>query len=124
MPFGKHKGKPLTEIPDGYLRWCLENVTDCPVQVAEEAARRCLVYGFSPEQRKAISRNGKGLDIPKFMAETVGCDYERLRGEFDRAGGDPDECPFDTEDYQYMGPRLALGHAPSIVPSEFPKEYQ
>jgi hypothetical protein len=21
MPFGKHKGRPLAELPDGYLRW-------------------------------------------------------------------------------------------------------
>jgi hypothetical protein len=26
MPFGRHKGKPLREVPRGYLRWCLENV--------------------------------------------------------------------------------------------------
>lgn len=26
MPFGKHKGTPLTEVPIGYLRWCLENL--------------------------------------------------------------------------------------------------
>lgn len=23
LPFGKHKGVPLTEIPSGYLRWAL-----------------------------------------------------------------------------------------------------
>ena len=26
MQFGKHKGKPLSEIPAGYLTWILENV--------------------------------------------------------------------------------------------------
>jgi hypothetical protein len=28
MPFGKHKGKPLAEVPAGYLTWLLENVPD------------------------------------------------------------------------------------------------
>lgn len=25
MPFGKHVGRPLAQIPPDYLRWCLEN---------------------------------------------------------------------------------------------------
>ena len=25
MPFGKHKGKPLVEVPKSYLRWLKEN---------------------------------------------------------------------------------------------------
>ena len=28
MPFGKYEGKPLREIPSGYLRWCLNNLDD------------------------------------------------------------------------------------------------
>jgi len=28
MPFGKHKGKYLKNIPDDYIRWCVLNVTD------------------------------------------------------------------------------------------------
>jgi hypothetical protein len=28
MPFGKHKGCPLTEIPAAYLRWVLRNCTN------------------------------------------------------------------------------------------------
>ena len=27
MPFGKHKGKPLDEIPKDYLLWIRENIT-------------------------------------------------------------------------------------------------
>ena len=30
MPFGKHKGKKLTEVPKGYARWCLETCTLSP----------------------------------------------------------------------------------------------
>ncbi len=53
----------------------------------------------------------------------TGSDYQRLRDEFDRADGNADECPFDTDDYQYTGPSIVTvdGRA-VIVPSEFPKE--
>jgi len=26
MPFGKHKGKPVSEIPESYLNWLIDNV--------------------------------------------------------------------------------------------------
>jgi uncharacterized protein (DUF3820 family) len=26
MPFGKHKGTPIKDLPDDYLNWMLENV--------------------------------------------------------------------------------------------------
>jgi hypothetical protein len=26
MPFGKHRGKPVAELPLGYLRWLVDNV--------------------------------------------------------------------------------------------------
>lgn len=28
MPFGKHRGKPITQVPAGYLMWMLENIAD------------------------------------------------------------------------------------------------
>jgi len=28
MPFGKHKGLPMKDVPSGYLRWCRANWTD------------------------------------------------------------------------------------------------
>lgn len=28
MPFGKHKGKKLSEIDRSYLKWCVENLND------------------------------------------------------------------------------------------------
>lgn len=52
----------------------------------------------------------------------TGSDYQRLRDEFDRADGDPSECPFDTEDYQYTGPTIHwVGGTPVVSPSEFPR---
>lgn len=29
--FGKHKGTPLSDIPTGYLRWCIENIDPVPM---------------------------------------------------------------------------------------------
>ena len=29
--FGKHKGKPLSDIPSGYLKWCVENIDPVPL---------------------------------------------------------------------------------------------
>lgn len=28
MPFGKHKGTALEDLPSDYLQWCLENLDD------------------------------------------------------------------------------------------------
>jgi len=28
--FGKYKDKPLSDIPAGYLRWCVENINPVP----------------------------------------------------------------------------------------------
>lgn len=28
FPFGKHKGKPMEDVPKPYLRWCAQNFTD------------------------------------------------------------------------------------------------
>jgi len=26
MPFGKHKGTPLRDLPPSYVNWCIENL--------------------------------------------------------------------------------------------------
>jgi hypothetical protein len=40
MPWGKHKGKRLDEVPKGYLRWCLKELA---VSVPLEEAIRCVL---------------------------------------------------------------------------------
>lgn len=35
MPFGKHKGEPIPKLPQGYLSWCLENLTDINADLRE-----------------------------------------------------------------------------------------
>ena len=36
MPFGKHKGKPLEDIPLDYIEWSLENLDDLRPSLREE----------------------------------------------------------------------------------------
>lgn len=44
LSFGKYRGRPIGEVPDGYLRWCLANVTDLrpavEILIRGELARR------------------------------------------------------------------------------------
>ena len=42
MPFGRHRGEPLDEIPDSYLAWLLTRALREPLysQVRDEARRR------------------------------------------------------------------------------------
>lgn len=42
MPFGIHKGKPLAEVPDDYIRWATENMKaeDVRSALVSEAKRR------------------------------------------------------------------------------------
>ncbi len=35
MPFGKHKGKRLVDVPADYLLWCYENLTNLSKDLKE-----------------------------------------------------------------------------------------
>ena len=55
-------------------------------------------------------------DGPK---DGTGEHYDRLVSEFEKAGGDSTACPFDCEDYRYVGPSIRWdGDRPTIVSSE------
>lgn len=122
MPFGKHKGKSMESIPLEYLMWCAREMTKCPMLVLQEIDRRgglTSVRGRSADKYRRVKESG-GLT---FMGTFVGRDYPRLKLEFDRAGGAPDECPFDTDDHKYSGPTMSfVGGQTVVVPSEFPQE--
>lgn len=42
MPFGKHKGSAISDLPDGYLSWCIENLSAADIKAAmlREVERR------------------------------------------------------------------------------------
>jgi hypothetical protein len=90
--------------------------------VLQEIDRRgglTSVRGRSADKYRRVKESG-GLT---FMGTFVGRDYPRLKLEFDRAGGDANDCPFDTGDYTYTGPSIRwVGGQPVITPSEFPME--
>lgn len=39
MPFGKHRGRPLSEIPADYLRWVLDNCDNITPRLRAEITR-------------------------------------------------------------------------------------
>jgi hypothetical protein len=122
MRFGRFKGKHISDVPSVYIKWCCENIKDCPSFIVDEATKRNLVFGFSPEQRLSVIRKDKGMNVPRFVSERVGSEYERLCQEFDLLDGDESECPFGDD---YMGPTIRWdGGLPFMRPSEFPREYR
>jgi hypothetical protein len=151
MRFGRHKGLPVSEVPTEYLKWVYENLQRVPTYVSEELGKRGIVTGDiwlarnpgldNRPKNSVVSKKTKATrkklfaDIQRKKAKSkveamqagidiVGSEYPRLRTEFDRAGGDADECPFDTEDHKYTGPSISWnGGTPVISPSEFPKEF-
>lgn len=49
MPFGKHSGKPITEIPRDYLRWALGNIADMDLDL-----RSTILEELNPKQEKLV----------------------------------------------------------------------
>ncbi len=143
MGFGKWKGYSVTEVDDGYLRWCLENLDHCPLYIIGELKRRGheterlsgseLLTKKQQAREKKRSKAQALADRQRDQAKAKlaelqsgivleGSNYSRLRQEFDRADGDSSDCPFDTRDYKYTGPTICWnGGTQFVAPSEFPK---
>jgi uncharacterized protein (DUF3820 family) len=56
MPFGKHKGEKLEDVPTDYLEWALENCDLRPTLQAEMEAQLALKRGEGVARQKG--RNG------------------------------------------------------------------
>jgi uncharacterized protein (DUF3820 family) len=56
MPWGKHRGKYLTEIPDAYLKWAIMNWDDAGMadMMAIELSRR-----FEDLRRPVVCQTGR-----------------------------------------------------------------
>lgn len=69
-----------------------------------EAAPAPFVYqlGHVPFTDKRPGQHWYGVLENKMTA--VGANYEVLFALFLSQGGDPEACPFDTDDYKYEGP--------------------
>jgi hypothetical protein len=153
MRFGKYRGAPVSQVPIDYLKWCYDQMTNCPSYVTEELGRRGVMTAdvwLTRHSQKVIAKKNKAIQrsakrearkadfaahqrrvAQEKMAEMqagvtiVGSGYERLRQDCDRMDCDPDECPFDTDDHKYSGPTMAfMGGKFVMVPSEFPREVQ
>jgi uncharacterized protein (DUF3820 family) len=49
MPFGKHKGELIENLPTDYINWCLENLEKLSLQVRNEM------------ENQLVLREGKGV---------------------------------------------------------------
>jgi hypothetical protein len=75
MPFGKHRGLPLEEVPDSYLMWILDNVTLDNRPSLREAIR--LRLGLP----RTDSRTGANLDgLVKSWYRRLSMDFHPDRG--------------------------------------------
>ena len=71
MPFGKHRGKPICNIPADYLRWVLKSCDNATPQL-----RRAIEHELRPNVPP-----GRAVPSVKF-AELVPVWYRKLAQEF------------------------------------------
>jgi hypothetical protein len=55
MPFGKHKGKPLSRVDDGYLQWLLGECTNLPDYLREAVAHELITRYNEDESQDTVS---------------------------------------------------------------------
>jgi hypothetical protein len=91
MPFGKHRDKPLDEVPTSYLRWVLRECVNIELwlrmAVVAELALRC---GEEPPPRSGPGA-GAGRYPPPIDVRAVVVNWYRqmsLRWHPDRGGSD------------------------------------
>ena len=101
MPFGKYRGRPLSELPDDYLFWLLslDNLRQ-PLRLAVEAERDCrarAVQQLASPALKEILQAGyrtlarkyhpdHGGDVVKM--QQINAAMDEIRRQIDEAGND------------------------------------
>ena len=100
--FGKHKGKSISEVPDGYINWMAEQEKPNKTFLEEYVKR----FGLDRlPNTKATKRYREILKNPiTDMGVIEGRDYQWMRAAWEDAGGDAKQCPFGPD---YKGPTLA-----------------
>jgi hypothetical protein len=138
LRFGKFAGVKISDVPLDYIQW-MAREQRAQWAIAEEARRRRLTSPSkkcSPSAGRKIAdklarrearaehqrqRSANKLARMQSGIRIMGADHQRLLGEFHRAGGDSEACPFDCEGYHYEGPEMVtVGGRTVIVESEFP----
>lgn len=78
MPFGKHRGKPLEDVPLSYMQWALENCSSVTPALRAEMER--LLRGDHDREHERES----AISIPTLASQW----YRQLACEFhpDRGG--------------------------------------
>lgn len=75
MPFGKHSGKLVDEIPTSYLRWVLANIADLDANLHDTIKREVQdrAYGHRREPRRDARREAyrEPTSNPRRDAERV-----------------------------------------------------
>lgn len=57
MPFGKHKGECMQDIPPGYLKWLYNNIRENGVSASNQ-----MVFNYIHNSRDALKMEGVDLD--------------------------------------------------------------
>ena len=114
MTFGKYQGKPVDQIDLGYLIWCKDTLKHCPTYILDELLRRGQTTQTTKQRKKKARIQRQAVRQRTKAAEKVGQlklgvqipnpNFDRLREEYVKAGGNLDDCPFNTDDYTYTGP--------------------
>jgi uncharacterized protein (DUF3820 family) len=55
MPFGKHNGEPIEDLPADYIEWCLENCDLRPALQSEMEAQLSLKRGEGVQRKRGVN---------------------------------------------------------------------
>jgi len=58
MPFGKHKGILLDDLPIDYIKWCLENIDNLRDNLREEMQNQVILKSGGGVVRQEVKRVG------------------------------------------------------------------
>lgn len=101
LPFGKHKGVPLSQVPQAYLEWCVENIDRMDVQmlISDEMSRRVAAGTAKPAGKVQKSRSKRtpecNDDSKTHYAWVDDSGFEhRIPNDVSMVGRECEACPF------------------------------